>query len=69
MNFIEHIIEPKKLLLAWQSPNENCRTRYIVAELNRVQDEISLTYLADTEDFRKAQKKGFESYPAFQDIG
>ena len=68
MQFINHIIEPTKLLLAWQSLNETHRTRYIVAELYRVQDGINLTYLVNTEDFRKAQQRGFESYPAFQDI-
>ncbi len=68
MHFIEHIIEPTKLLLAWQSSDEKHRTRYIVAELNRTDDDINLTYLVDTKDFRQAQSKGFESYPAFQDI-
>ncbi|HVE43526.1 MAG TPA: hypothetical protein VNC84_00105 [Gammaproteobacteria bacterium] len=68
MRFIEHIIEPTKLLLAWQSSDESHRTRYVVAELNRVGDKIDLTYLIDSEDFRKAQSKGFESYPAFQDV-
>ena len=68
MRFIEHIIEPTKLLLAWQSADASHRSRYIVGELNRRGDEISLTYLPDTTDFRKAQDKGFESYPAFQAI-
>lgn len=68
MRFIEHIIEPTKLLLAWQSSDEKHRTRYVVAELNRIGDKIDLTYLVDSEYFRKAQSKGFESYPAFQDI-
>lgn len=68
MHFIEHIIEPNKLLLAWQSSDENHRTRYIVAELNRVENEqIILSYLVNTEDFRIAQSKGFNSYPAFPD--
>ncbi|OAI47687.1 hypothetical protein AYO45_05655 [Gammaproteobacteria bacterium SCGC AG-212-F23] len=69
MHFIEHIIEPNKLLLAWQSSDEQHRTRYIVAELNRAEnDQITLTYLTNEDDFRKAQSKGFESYPAFPDI-
>lgn len=67
MHFIEHIIEPSKLLVAWQTSDEAHRTRYIVGELNRNGNEVSLTYLTDTDDFRKAQAKGFESYPAFQD--
>jgi hypothetical protein len=69
MRFIEHIIEPAKLLLAWQSSDEAHRTRYIVAELTRVGDEINLTYLPGTEDFAQARSKGFEAYPAFQDTG
>lgn len=69
MHFIEHIIEPNKLLLAWQSLDEKDSTRYIVAELNRAENKkITLIYLINTEDFRKAQNKGFESYPAFPDI-
>lgn len=68
MYFIQHIIEPIKLLLAWQSSDETHRTRYIVGELNRTGDKVSLTYLNDTNDFRKAQGRGFESYPAFKDV-
>lgn len=68
MRFIEHIIEPTKLLLTWQSSDASHRTRYVVGELNRIDNEVSLTYLPNTADFRKAQNKGFESYPAFQDI-
>ncbi len=69
MHFIEHIIEPTKLLLAWQPADENRRTRYIVAELSRAENQsITLNYLVNTDDFHKAQDSGFESYPAFQDI-
>ena len=67
MRFIEHIIEPTKLLLAWQSLDETHRTRYIVAELNRIENGVSLTYLVNTDDFKKAQARGFESYPAFKE--
>jgi hypothetical protein len=67
MKFINHIIEPTKLLLAWQSLDSH-RIRYVVAELNRTPEGVSLTYLVNTEDFRKAQQRGFEFYPAFQDI-
>jgi hypothetical protein len=62
MHFINHIIEPIKLLLAWQSSDETHRTRYIIGKLNRAGDKVNLTYLTDTSDFRKAQEKGFESY-------
>ncbi len=67
MRFIEHIIEPTKLLLAWQSSDENHRKRYIVAEITRVGDVISLSYLSNSKDFKEAQDNGFEGYPAFPD--
>ncbi len=65
-HFIEHIIEPTKLLMTWQDNQE--RTRYVVAELNRVDDKIKLQYLVDSNDFLKARSCGFEYYPAFQNI-
>jgi hypothetical protein len=68
MNFIEHIIEPTKLLMAWQSSDKTHRNRYIVAELNRVGEEITLSYLVNTSDFQQAKEKGFEFYPAFRDV-
>lgn len=69
MHFIEHIIEPQKLLLAWQSSDEQHRTRYIVAELFRTpENKIDLIYLKNSQDFHKAKKKGFESYLAFNDV-
>lgn len=67
MHFINHVIEPIKLLLAWQSSDETHRTRYIIGELSRAEDKVNLTYLTDTSDFRIAQEKGFESYPAFKE--
>lgn len=68
MHFIEHIIEPTKLLLTWQSHDEKQRTRYVVAELNSIGSQIHLNYLTDTGDFHKARSMGFEYYPAFPDI-
>ncbi len=65
MHFIKHFIEPTRLLLAWQSSNEAHRFRYIVGELSRVDNEVTLLYLTKTEEFRLAQEKGFEGYPAF----
>jgi hypothetical protein len=67
MHFIEHIIEPTKLLLAWQSSDEEHRTRYIVAELNRIDHDVTLTYSPEKADFITAQHHKFKSYPAFQD--
>lgn len=67
MRFIEHIIEPTELLLAWQSSSEEDRSRYIVGRLHRTDAEITLQYLVDTPDFRKARDIGFDLYPAFKD--
>lgn len=68
MHFIEHIIEPTKLLLAWQSLAESHRKRYIVAELHWTGNDSTLTYLQNTKDFIEAREHGFECYPAFKEI-
>ena len=63
MNHIEHIIEPRKLLLSWQGSD---RTRYIVAELSRQGDDADLTYLRNSPDYLAAKEKGFAGeYPGF----
>ncbi len=68
MHFIEHIIEPMKLLMTWRQSLDNLdRTRYVVAELNRADGNVSLKYLVNSDDFQKAKQLGFEGYPAFQD--
>lgn len=68
-HFIEHIIEPTKLLLVWQSSNEQHRKRYVVAEIHRSDDDkYTLMYLVNSKDFIEAQKYGFEYYPAFKEI-
>lgn len=68
MHFIEHIIEPTKLLLTWRATDERYHPRYVVAELNRVGNEITLQYLRESKDFSNAQREGFTGYPAFQDM-
>ena len=66
MNYIEHIIEPQKLLLTWQpSRIENDRTRRIVAELARNGNSADLVYLRETPEFKDAKKLGFEGYRGF----
>ena len=64
MNFIRHIIEPKRLLLAWQAANGD-RTRRLVGELTRTEDNVELRYLEDSKDFHEAVKNGFVGYQAF----
>lgn len=66
MNLIEHVIEPQKLLLAWQSLEPEYRDRHIVAELIRTSSEdANLIYLVNTTSFEKAKNRGFKGYPAF----
>jgi len=66
-HFIENFIEPKRLLLVWQSPDlQGDRTRRIVGELCRTGDgHVTLRYLAGTDDFEEARQRGFSGYPAF----
>ena len=66
MRYIEHIVEPDKLLLSWQTsiPGEN-RLRMFVAELVRRGDDADLVYLKESEDFSRAQRLGFKDYPGF----
>lgn len=64
--FIEHIVEPDRLLVSWQAPEEHgVRMRRFVAELIRRDDDADLVYLRNTEDFQKAKEQGFEEYTGF----
>ena len=65
--YIEHIIEPDKLLLSWQPPKASgkSRMRRFIAELIAYGDDVRLEYLTDSEDFKEATKAGFEDYPGF----
>ncbi len=64
MRYIDHIVEPERLLLSWQTPDD--RQRMIVAELVRSDDDSDLVYLKDSEDFSRAQSLGFKGYPGFE---
>ena len=66
MRYIEHIVEPDRLLLSWQTtiPGES-RLRRFVAKLIRNGDDANLVYLKGSEEFSKAQSLGFERYPGF----
>lgn len=66
MHFIEHIVEPTRLYLAWQSASEDCRTRFIVGELFKEDGGVvSLRYFIGTKDINEAIKAGFDGYLAF----
>lgn len=64
MKYIEHIIEPERLLLSWQPSDPSDRGRVIVAELHRNGDDADLVYLRESRDYINARNKGFDgSYP------
>jgi len=65
--YIEHIIEPDRLLLSWQPPrdSEHPRTRMFVAELLRNGNDADLTYLLESDDYKNAMSMGFGGYPGF----
>ncbi len=66
MQFIEHIIEPDRLLLSWQTSSAGQeRQRLFVAELVRKGDDADLIYLAGQDEFCLAKERGFENYPGF----
>lgn len=64
MNFIKHIIEPKRLLLAWQGPEGVDRNKRIVATLTLLEGKVELQYI-EGEDLNKAREIGFVAHPAF----
>jgi len=65
MNWIEHIVEPNRLLLTWQAPDKENRLRRIIAELIRTGDEAKLKYLTESDDYKEAVKLGFNGFAAF----
>ena len=68
MNFIEHVHEPHRLLLIWQSA-DGLRTRRAIAELIRPgTGPVRLRYLTDTPDFHAACNEGFFNFPAFRKL-
>lgn len=64
MNWIEHIIEPKRLLLTWQSKSGD-RMRRIIGELIRKEDDVLFQYNTSSKDFEEAKNLGFWHYEAF----
>jgi hypothetical protein len=70
VHMIRHIVEPRRLLLVWQSPYYavDRRTRRIVAELVKENETVVFRYLHNSEDFKKAESFGFSPFPAFPDI-
>lgn len=68
MNIITNIVEPNRLLLCWQPMNDDVlRTRRVIGELVRQDENVVFRYLVNTEDFDKAKELGFDFHPAFSD--
>lgn len=63
MNYIRHIVEPRKILLAWQTAAGTGKKRRIVAEIIKENNDIRLEYLTHTNDFNEALALGFSRYP------
>lgn len=66
MRYIEHLIEPDRLLLSWQAQESKNRSRYVVGELIRKEGKVVLNYFDGTDDFKQARQHGFSGHPAFQ---
>lgn len=62
---IEHLVEPHRLLLYWQARESKKRSRYLVGELTKRDDNVVLTYDMDSVEFAGAKLLGFRGYPAF----
>jgi hypothetical protein len=67
LNQIEHIVEPTKLLLAWQQPSlTGDRRRWAVGELVKADSGLELRYYPESHpDVIEARKLGYKGYPAF----
>jgi hypothetical protein len=65
-NWIQHVYEPSRLVLAWQAPDgRGDRTRFAVGEITKRQNEFVLRYFIGTSDVTRAKELGYEGYAAF----
>ena len=62
--YIEHLIEPQRLLLYWQARESEKRSRYQVGELIKRDGDVVLRYNSGAE-MEAAKEAGFKGYPAF----
>ncbi len=68
MNILQHIVEPERLLMTWQPPDEAApnRTRRVVGEIGlESSGQAVFRYLKDSADFQAALAAGFKGFPAF----
>lgn len=63
--FIEHFVEPHRLLLYWQAQDSATRSRYYVGQLTRQNGKVALKYDSQGTEFAEASALGFQGYPAF----
>ena len=66
MRYIEHLVEPDRILLSWQALASKNQSRFVVGELVRKAEKVFLRYFHESEDFQRAKENGFTGYPAFQ---
>jgi hypothetical protein len=73
-NWIDHIVDPSRLLLAWQAPDQfENRFRWAVGEITRDESKYMLRYLqgAEFESLNQGRTEpqlralGYRGYPAF----
>jgi len=73
-NWISHVGEPDRLILAWQAPDEfKDRTRFAVGELTCEGEKVRLRYFKGSEfdslnpghDYNKLLSYGYQGYPGF----
>ncbi|EPC00318.1 hypothetical protein L861_07420 [Litchfieldella anticariensis FP35 = DSM 16096] len=64
--FIEHLVEPRRLLLYWQARESKNRSRYRVGQLVKRGDQVVLKYDLDGSEMAEAMEMGFQGYPAFR---
>lgn len=69
MNYIQNIIEPNRLFLAWQPRREidETRTRRAIGELFKRDGNVVFRYMVEADDYRKAIEFGLEPYIPFVD--
>jgi len=68
MYLLQDIIEPKKLLIVWQTLYENVGSgkRYVVGELmKQANGNVLLRYFQNSQDFKDAVELGFKGYSIF----
>ncbi|MBE0508677.1 MAG: hypothetical protein IBX50_18495 [Marinospirillum sp.] len=62
--FIEHLVEPHRLLLCWQAHESKKRSRFHIGQLVKQGGLVLLQY-SDDDEMAQAKAAGFRGYPAF----